>query len=602
MTNTILIFAAAFAAVLAGVLVFSIIIINRGVRSAKTLAQILIDPSAAKLDDAKDLVAQLSSQHLAAVGASVSKMSANIELQIKRAEQISENLASDNARLVGTANSAAENLAKMTTLLDAKLSQFHSVVSSKEWEDISKNAREFNANTAELFKQADHLSIDVADRVSALKHCFAEFDEDSKRLNTTLSANLEGNTAQMNSFSVESDALISRLSALLESVADKFARVKDESAGLETNLRSNEKLVDAHMDKIATYTRQSKMLLDQQLGGLTNTASAVGSQIRLAESSIDKQQQILEKSVQTLMEHATDTEGFVKGISTQITTLTGRLQNEVRDMVTGMLTSLAQVSDNAETALAQTGQASAAFADSMNQARDMIEVSREVTGQLEPLSKLIVEYHDTLPALAKSSEQISEKIHQLGQAAGDSAVGLADSSLKLEKLTEQSRQMMIELLSDYSDALTKMEHLTKEMESARSSVSVKKIEQKNAPATESFMARAGGMIEKLNEISVDLAQAAQTEIPDVIWDRYNGGDKAVFSKWFAKLIAAADKKRFKALFKSDSSFRGSATLFLRGFHKMLLDAQADDNKDAITSTLLKTDIGRVYLAMKELIS
>ncbi|MDR0319781.1 MAG: hypothetical protein LBH81_03530 [Rickettsiales bacterium] len=632
--NGVLVFLIVAALLLCVTVLFAVAALMKSSKNSAALAQILTNPAGADIAGAQKLVEKMSEKHMAATVALVSKLSRAIEFQTTRAEQIAENLAKDNRGLVQTANLAAEKLSAITQVLDARLANFHKVVGSDEWARLSKNSMEFSKNISELFSSADNLSIEISDRVNNLRNCFDDWTEDAKRLNSVLSVGLESNTAQMNSFNIEGEAFASKIQALMTDTGEKFGKIRIESAGIEETLKNNEKLVDAHMDKIANYTRQSKMLLDQQLGGLTNTASAVGSQIRLAESSIDKQQQILEKSVQTLMEHATDTEGYVKGISMQITTLTGRLQSEVKEMIGGMLENLKQISDNANAALEGTARAEAAFADSVSgmsggikdtleeldgmnakmsaQAGGMIEMTREVAAQLAPLTELMSGYNRVLPELGKNSDEIAAKLKSLNQTTAESMVGMTNSSMKLEKLTEQSRQMMIELLSDYSAALAKMEKLSGGMESARAGTAAPNSplagESRSAKReavggrTSDFMASAHGMMEKLNEISVDLVSATNAEVPDQIWDRYRAGDKAVFAKWFAKMVSAADKREFQNLFKTDAAFRGNATQFLRGFHKMLLDASHDENKDAITATLLKTDIGRIYMAMKELIS
>ncbi|MDR0449336.1 MAG: hypothetical protein LBG89_02655 [Rickettsiales bacterium] len=603
------------------VMLLAVRAVARSARAANALSEILMHPARAKMSDAKLVLDKLSEKYLESVSSLIARLSETLSLQTRRADEIYANLTKDNAALVGAANGAADRLSGITRILDARLANFHKVVNSETWNNLAKTSNEFGAEMKGLFQLADHLSMEVSDRVDKIRGSFEDWTEDSKRLNASLSAGLESNTAQMNSFNIECEGLKS----LMDAAAEKFGKVRGESEGLEETLRRNEKLVDAHLDKVAGFTRQSKMLLDQQLGGLTNTASAVGSQIRLAESSIDKQQQILEKSVQTLMEHATDTEGYVKGISTQITTLTGRLQSEVKEMIEGMLESLGRVSDNANAALADTGRAEIAFKENvaamtagikdaiaqlgamnarmMSEGGGMMEMSKDVAARLQPLAELIAGYHNVLPELGKNSEEITGKLRNLSQATNESIVGMANSSLKLEKLTEQSRQMMMELLSDYSDALGKMEKLSHGMTIARAApVSSDRQPRRSPQGEDGFMAGAHTMMEKLNEISVDLVQAANAEIPEQIWDRYRAGDKAVFAKWFAKMVSGADKQKFQALFKSDAAFRGNATHFMRGFHKMLLDAAQDDNKDAITATLLKTDIGRIYLAMKELIS
>ncbi|MDR2685347.1 MAG: hypothetical protein LBB23_01075 [Rickettsiales bacterium] len=639
--NPMFILVSVVAVILCATLIFAIFAMVRSSKTSRNLARILAEPSLVKMDELRNLVSGLTSSHLAAMSTAVNKMSQAIELQTTRAQQIGDTLDRENVRLVQTANAAAERLTGITTLLDARLTQFYKVVNSDQWKNLAESSHEFNENVGNLMSRAEELSIDISDRVSGVRQVVAEWSDETAKLSSALSANLEGNTVQMNSFAVESDAASKRLSALLDDTAEKFARVKSESSGLEELLGRNANLVDAHLEKISSVARESKHILDQQLGAIINTASAAGSQVRLTESSIDKQQQILERSVQTLMEHTSDAEGMVKGLSAQITGLTGRLQNEVREMIADMLGGLQKVSDQANGTLAETGNATTKFSENVSamsqgiagaftdleimggkiaqQSAGMIDMAQELVARLNPLQDTIAKYTGLLPKITEGSVAVSDKLSQdieafdaklksLSTAAEESILGVANSSLKLEKLTEQSRQMMMELLTDYSKALSKMESLSGGMEGARASISQPSNNQslpgltgQSRPNETPFMSRAGAILEKLNEISVDLVRAANTPVPDQVWDRYNEGDKGVFAKWFAKIVKGADTKKLQILWRSDAAFRGSATQFMRGFHKMLLDAATDPNKDAIQQTLLKTDVGQLYLALRELV-
>jgi hypothetical protein len=54
----------------------------------------------------------------------------------------------------------------------------------------------------------------------------------------------------------------------------------------------------------------------------------------------------------------------------------------------------------------------------------------------------------------------------------------------------------------------------------------------------------------------------------------------------------------RAIFKSDAVFRSQATQFVRGFSKMLAGAEHTDNVEMLTATLLKTDLGQMYIVLK----
>lgn len=64
------------------------------------------------------------------------------------------------------------------------------------------------------------------------------------------------------------------------------------------------------------------------------------------------------------------------------------------------------------------------------------------------------------------------------------------------------------------------------------------------------------------------------------------------------MLNAADKKQIRDLLKSDAVFRSQATQFVRSFDKVLTGAKQADNADQLSATLIKTDLGQIYVALK----
>ena len=401
-------------------------------------------------------------------------------------------------------------------------------------------------------------------------------------------------------------------------------------------MTSNDKLLGEHISKMENFSKQAKKQLTAQMNTLTNTANVVGGQVRLAESSIDKQVRKLTESVETLMSSATSTENSVRGISTELATLTNRFNGEIKEFATGVVSELKTVSGVANVTLENTKTAAGAFSESVRamatgvretliemntahtqlsgQSASLIKMSAETTAQLQPLSALIEKYYAALPDLSRGSTEttetlekivgsLNEKINLMRNTVDESMNAISESSVKLEDLAGQSRQQMIDLMADYAKAVNTMQTLNKQMMVARASAPMDAI--KAAPAdsfarvsSQDFLQQSERMFEKMHEQSLDLTRAAGAEIPDVVWKKYHAGDKTIFSKWLAKMMTAADKKRVRDMLKSDAVFRSQATQFVRSFDKILTASRQADNADKLAATLLKTDLGQVYTVLK----
>ena len=165
---------------------------------------------------------------------------------------------------------------------------------------------------------------------------------------------------------------------------------------------------------------------------LTNTANVVAGQIKLAESSIDKQNKKLTDAVDTLIKSASLTEESVRGISSELATLTNRFDGEIKEFATGVVSELKTVSGVANATLENTRSAAGAFSESvkamatgvretlieMNTAHtqlsaNLIKMSSETTAQLQPLSALIERYYSALPDLSRGSAETSERLEKI---------------------------------------------------------------------------------------------------------------------------------------------------------------------------------------------
>jgi archaellum component FlaC len=424
-----------------------------------------------------------------------------------------------------------------------------------------------------------------------------------------------------------------RLNELEQSTTNGFENVKNSAIGYEALMDNNDKLLTSQIDKMDKFTRRSKTRLNNQMNTLTNTANVVGGQVRLAESSLEKQIRKLGDAVENLMQSATITESSVRNISSELSGLTNKFNSEIKEFATGVVGELNTVSGVANTTLENTRTAAGAFGESVRamaigvretlmemntahtqlsgQSENLIKMTRQTTSQLEPLSELIERYYITLPDLTDGSAMMekivatmTEQIDRLKQVVNESVVGVSESSQKLENLSGRSRQQMIDLMSDYAKAVDTMQTLNKQMMVARATAPMDAIKAASAPtfghiSSQDFLKQAERVLDKMHEQSLDLTRAIGAEIPDTIWKKYHAGDKTIFSKWLAKMLVAADKKQVKSLLKSDSVFRSQRTQFVRSFAKIIANAQNADNASALIDTLQKTDLGIVYMALRD---
>lgn len=627
-------------AVLAGLLFISMAVLffvsRKSQKVMESLLQIMTRPERAKIQDASRVLHTIMAGEMSRIDASFNTIRETLDAQIQAAEELKKQLTEQNTNLVALADDATKKLAVMSQRLDNTVDGLRGVVESPSWTDVENTTQNFSATVNDLLNKIDTTTQDTTERTGIIRDKIEGWIESGKSLSEQLQSEFDKNDEQMKSLTQQSETMQQQLGELAKSTADGFANVKTAAADYESVMERNEKSLDNHLAKMDSFSKQSKKQLTAQVNTLTNTANVVGGQVRLAESSIEKQIRKLTDAVETLMTAATATEGSVRGISTELATLTNRFDSEIKEFATGVVTELKTVSGVANVTLENTKTAATAFSDSVRamatgvretliemntahtqlsgQSANLIKMSAETTAQLQPLSALIEKYYAALPDLSQGSvaasenlekivTSLNEKINAMKTTVDETTTAVTDSAVKLEDLAGQSRQQMIDLMSDYAKAVNTMQTLNKQMMVARASAPMDAIA--TAPGAsfgrvsgQDFLKQSERMFEKMHEQSLDLTRAAGAEIPDVVWKKYHGGDKTIFSKWLAKMLNAADKKQIRDLLKSDAVFRSQATQFVRSFDKVLTGAKQADNADQLSATLIKTDLGQIYVALK----
>ena len=602
----------------------------------KSLLDIMIRPERAKIADAVRVLNTILADEIHKIEQSFQTMRDTLNAQIASANELKNVLSLQNEQLVGLADDATKKIAAMSGRLDNTVTGLGEIVASQSWGDVENSTDRFSKSVSEILARIDETTQETTEKTAQIQSQIDSWIESGKGLSEHLQNEFNTNVEQMKNIASESETTQAKLSELAKSVSDGFGDVKSAAANYEELMIRNDRLLDGYLEKLDTFGTQSKKQLTGQMNTLTNTANVVAGQVRLAESSIDKQTRKLTDAVEILMSSATSTEGAVRGISTELATLTNRFDGEIKEFATGVVSELKTVSGVANVTLENTKTAANAFSESVRamatgvretliemntahtqlsgQSEHLIKMSAETTAQLQPLSELIEKYYAALPDLSRGSVEASEtlekivaslneKLNLMKATVAESTETVSESAVKLEDLAGQSRQQMIDLMSDYAKAVDTMQTLNKQMMVARASAPMDAI--KSAPnesfghvSSQDFLKQSERMFEKLHEQSMDLTRATGADIPDVVWKKYHSGDKTIFSKWLAKMLGAADKKRLKEMLKADAVFRSQATQFVRSFDKILLAAQQTDNPDRVSAALIKTDLGQVYISLK----
>ena len=110
-------------------------------------------------------------------------------------------------------------------------------------------------------------------------------------------------------------------------------------------------------------------------------------------------------------------------------------------------------------------------------------------------------------------------------------------------------------------------------------------------------ARAARVIERLQEASVDMARLLGIRLGDSDWTAHRAGDRNVFVRAIVPQLGAETDRKMARLFEFDPEFRNEANFFCDSFEGVIARLANGRDGEAIATTMLTSDIGKIYLAL-----
>jgi hypothetical protein len=110
-------------------------------------------------------------------------------------------------------------------------------------------------------------------------------------------------------------------------------------------------------------------------------------------------------------------------------------------------------------------------------------------------------------------------------------------------------------------------------------------------------ARAARVIARLHESSVDVARLLGIRLGDSDWAAHRAGDRSVFARAVVPQLGDETDRKMARLFAHDPDFRNEAGFFCDSFEGLIARLANGRDGDAIATTMLTSDIGKIYIAL-----
>lgn len=406
--------------------------------------------------------------------------------------------------------------------------------------------------------QAEQLSLmaaegeELADRIAALGKTFSTVSEQGREAREELSsgiATLGATLAESREALTGTDEAVSALTdasvRLLELIRASAKHSRDE---LPVAMAASE-------DRLASIEERAeevKNLLDQaKTAGEALTASMDAAELRSREAmgAVDEFQAGFGETAVAQIDSIERLRSAVAALGDESATLSERVHGELRAAITAL-------EESARTALS---------AIESEQATRIARIADKVGEQsAEAIDKALREHTE-------------EAITALGEATARSAEAGRDSMRQLR------------------DQLAKVNELTGNLESRIAHAR----ERASEDVDNDFSRRVALITESLNSNAIDIAKVLSTEVTDTAWASYLRGDRGIFTRRAVRLVDNTEAREIAELYDTDQDFREHVSRYIHDFESMLRTMLSTRDGNAVSVTLLSSDMGKLYVVLAQ---
>jgi len=562
---------------------------------ALTAMQQRADELRGKLSDLNDTLSAQEEQSLTALtsrlaamqeeGTTLSEAFKDVEASaLKSLEQSRERLQSQIRDVYAELDSLDQKSIASST---ERVEQFQQQAQGFE-DKLDEHSRKY---AAELSRRQDEFDTREAQASELLSQRLATLDEAIAERRERQVADTEKLVEHGQSISNE----LGTLNALFESVAaqaettrdslgtgiDAFnAQVASSREELDETNRSLEGLTDAGvrlLEIIQSSARQSREDLSQAIDGSANMLSAVEQRATFLTNMMEatgKRSGALANelaNVQSNIEHA---DGAIVDLQSKLEANS----EETLAKLNGMKAALGRL-------IEQTDTLSGSTQDTLREAIDKLQQSIE-------------------SAYAAIEDGAQNKMSGIAERMGATAVEALERSMRnesaesagmIEQAAAHASGVGREAAAQLRDQLAIVNELTGNLEQRVTRARELAEEQVN----NDFARRMALITDSLNSSAIDIATALETDVPDTAWEAYLKGDRGIFTRKTVKLLDSGETRQIAEQYQNDDAFRDNVSRYIHDFEAMLRSVLSTRDGNALSVTLLGSDIGKLYVVLAQ---
>lgn len=398
--------------------------------------------------------------------------------------------------------------------------------------------------------------------------------------------------------------LLTQLEQAIDGVEARFAALGDSGAGHTTGLANAILALSGHADAV-----------DRTLGTTSERADTLlGRVVQLREQADAGAVAICETIPAALARIRLHAEQSLQAIATA-GTRADRL-SETTAIVSERLAEADALLDRQRAALDGVGETAAARLTGLTEQTDALHallaraesdvrsLSEGASGQLV---EALMQVRDAAAqaadhardALSAAIPRVAQRLGEAGARAMTAALG--DVGREGIAAIGTASEQAIEGARLAADRLSRQLLTIAETSSAIEARIERNREDSEAHDEAGFARQLGLMIEALNSTAIDVSRILSAEVSDSAWTAYLKGDRGIFTRRAVKLLDGGEARAIAERYGDDDEFHAQVNRYVHDFEAMLRRTLAVREGNAVATTLLSSDVGKLYVALAQAI-
>lgn len=435
--------------------------------------------------------------------------------------------------------------------------------------------------------------------------------------------------------------------------------IKNSIKGIDMTINNIDSLTEK-TKQISDYTKVMEETIASRANELSSVVNVVSTQTRLGEASLQNQARLLENSADTLLQKIDDANKKISISINNVVNLSNRAGESLNETHQQVISNAKEISNAIKENILMTD---ASFSNFKKISDNVIDTAKEISATINKsltdlkqdsvglsvmldklqsstntefdlalknrnaeFEKVFLNINEKMADIIKNLRNAEDNAKNTINSVSDYTNNFGksiDSKIKefmqaydaLKASSTVARDDISKLVNDIKDnAKIISETISKSGIGINQVVADKKLSANvsnnqnqsvnlsvNKANFDQIINETGFIIERLGAISVDIGRILNPDVQSELWEKYYAGNRTIFAKYIAKNITPKQKEAIKRMYINNAEFKNYVDKFISEFDILMLKSLSSEKGKLLTFVITGTDVGKVYMLLKETI-